>query len=316
MDLTDRHCRRFHRQLTRHARLYTEMVTARAILHGNANRLLRFDPIEHPLALQLGGNNPRLLAHAAKIGEAYGYDEINLNCGCPSDKVVGGRFGACLMDEPKLVSDIVAAIKAVVTIPVTVKCRIGIDHSDDISFLHRFVEQVATAGCQTFIIHARKAWLSGLSPKQNREVPPLRYDVVNQLKRLNPQLQLVLNGGLGTLSDCTASLTTLDGVMLGRAVYEDPWLLANVDSSLFGARDPVQLREEVIEQIRPYIAAELAAGTSLARVTRHLLGLYRGQAGGRTFRRILSTQVHRADAGIEVLDLAMAEACRVARKAA
>lgn len=305
MDWTDRHCRRFHRQLSLHARLYTEMVTTGAILHGDRQRLLGFDPTEQPVALQLGGSDPADLARAARVGADYGYDEINLNCGCPSDRVQEGRFGACLMREPQRVAEAVAAMRAVVQVPVTVKCRIGVDDSEDHEFLTAFVDTVAAAGCDTFIVHARKAWLNGLSPRDNREIPPLRYAVVQQLKRERPALRIVLNGGLRTLADARPLLETLDGVMFGRAAYENPWLLADVDPQLFGAAAPVATRDAALDALRPYIAAELSAGTPLARITRHLLGLYRNQPGGRAFRRVLSERAHRSGAGLAVLDAAL-----------
>lgn len=316
MDWTDRFCRYFHRQLSRHARLYTEMVTTSAILHGDVMRLLRFDPAEQPLALQLGGSEPGALTRAASIGEAHGYDEINLNCGCPSDRVQEGRFGACLMREPARVADAVAAMRAAVRIPVTVKCRIGVDDSEDYVFLLHFIDTVAAAGCETFIIHARKAWLSGLSPRENREIPPLRYDLVHLLKRERPQLGIVINGGMRSLDQVSTQLEQLDGVMLGRAAYEDPWLLANVDTKLFGAPAALHSREQALQAIRPYIAAELAAGTALPHISRHLLGLYRGQPGGRAFRRVISQRAHLPGAGLEVLDAALDEVRDAMRKAA
>lgn len=316
MAVTDRHCRYFIRQISHHARLYTEMVTAAAILHGDTSRLLHFDPAEQPLALQLGGSEPEALARAARIGEVYGYDEINLNCGCPSDRVQEGRFGACLMLEPACVADGVAAMRAAVRIPVTVKCRIGVDHSEDYAFLLHFIDTVAAAGCDTFIIHARKAWLSGLSPRENREIPPLRYELVQQIKRERPHLTVVINGGIRTLAHAATQLDGLDGVMLGRAAYEDPWLLAAVDPYLFDAPAPVQNREQALQSMRPYIAAELEAGTALPHISRHLLGLYRGQPGGRAFRRVLSQRAHLPGAGLEVLDAALDEVHNVMRKAA
>lgn len=305
MDWTDRHCRHFHRQFTRHARLYTEMVAASALLRGDANRLLQFHSVEHPVALQLGGNEVDAMAHAARLGESSGYDEININCGCPSDRVMEARFGACLMNEPQRVADLVATMTAAVRIPVTVKCRVGIDQNEEMDFLHQFVETVAEADCRTFIVHARNAWLSGLSPKENREIPPLRYCAVEDLKRAHPNLQIVLNGGLKTLGACQKILAQLDGVMVGRAAYEDPWMLSRVDSTLFGATDPVVTREQAIDSMRPYIASELRLGTPLAQIARHILGIYRGEPGGRAFRRTLSVDGRSPAAGLEVLDAAL-----------
>jgi tRNA-dihydrouridine synthase A len=305
MDWTDRHCRLFLRQLSRHARLYTEMVNTGAILRGNARRHLRFDPAEQPLALQLGGSDPDALARSAALGAEYGYSEVNLNCGCPSDRVQEGRFGACLMADPQGVAEAVAAMRAACGLPVTVKCRIGVDDSEDYVFLRRFVDTIAAAGCDTFLVHARKAWLSGLSPKENREVPPLRYDQVYRLKQEFPQLTIVINGGLRTLRDCERHLQHVDGVMLGREVYENPYLLAEVDADLFGETDRPPTRTEVMLRLRPYLEQELAAGTPLGRISRHLLGLYRGQPGGRAFRRHLSEQAHRRGAGWQVIADAM-----------
>ena len=306
MDWTDRHCRYFLRLLSRHTRLYTEMVNTGAILRGDAERHLRFDPAEHPLALQLGGSEPQALAEAAAAGARYGYDEINLNCGCPSDRVQEGRFGACLMAEPQRVAAAVAAMRGACALPVTVKCRIGIDDSEDYVFLRAFVETVAAAGCDTFVVHARKAWLSGLSPKENREVPPLRYEQVYRLKQELPQLSIAINGGIRTLEDCETHLRHVDGVMLGREVYENPWLLAQVDSRLFGEREAVPGRAETLLRMRPYVDAELAAGTPLGQITRHILGLFRNQPGGRAFRRHLSEQAHRKGAGWAVIEDALA----------
>lgn len=305
LDWTTRHCRYFHRQLSRHARLYTEMLTTGAILHGDAERFLRFDGAEHPVALQLGGSDPDALGRCAAIGERYGYDEVNLNCGCPSDRVQNGQFGACLMREPQRVADCVRAMRRATGLPVTVKSRIGVDDSEEYEFLRRFVSAVADAGCDTFIVHARKAWLQGLSPKENREVPPLRYEVVYRLKHEFPELRIVLNGGLKTLEDCETHLRVLDGVMLGREPYENPWMLAQVDSRLFGQPEPVSRRGEVVAAMRAYAEQQLAAGVPLSAITRHMLGLYRGQAGGRAFRRSLSESVARK-AGTEALDEALA----------
>lgn len=308
MDWTDRHCRHFHRQLTRNARLYTEMVSAQALMHGDVSQLLRFHIQEHPVALQIGGWEAGTMTHAARVGEDYGYDEININCGCPSSRVTEARFGACLMNEPRQVADLVTAMKGAVQIPITVKCRVGLDHDEEEDCLHRFVETVASAGCQTFIVHARNAWLSGLSPKENREIPPLRYNAVTKLKRAYPGLQIVLNGGIKSLSACQKVLSELDGVMIGRAAYEDPWLLSRVDSILFKQKDPVRTREEAINSMYAYIASELAADTPLAHIVRPLLGIYRGEPGGRAFRRILSTDGRAPKAGLEALEAAVREA--------
>lgn len=301
MDWTDKYCRALHRILTRHARLYTEMITVPAILRGDREYLLGFDPAEEPVALQLGGSEPADLARAARIGEDFGYDEINLNCCCPSDRVQKGRFGACLMREPQLVAEAVAAMRAAVSVPVTVKCRLGIDDSAEYDFLHEFVATVATAGCEVFMIHARKAWLKGLSPRENREIPPLRHALVHQLKREFPELTIVVNGGLQTLDDAEHQLRHADGVMLGRAAYENPWLLAAVDERLFGAATAIRTREEVLERLRRYASEQTARGVPLAGMTRHWLGLYRNQPGGRTFRRRLSEGARQPGAGVELL---------------
>ena len=304
MDWTDRHCRYFHRLLAPDARLYTEMVVAQAAIHGDRQRLLGFDRAEHPVALQLGGSDPTLLAQAARIGVDFGYDEINLNCGCPSDRVQSGRFGACLMLEPSLVGDCIAAMRAVVptSVPVTVKCRLGVDDHDDEAFFRRFIDVVASAGCSVFIVHARKAWLHGLSPKENREVPALDYGRVQRLKADRPELTVVLNGGLREWADLESALTTLDGVMLGRAAYHEPYLLALWQQRLFGG-PPMPARAAILERMRPYIAAHLAAGGEVRHVGRHLLGLYQGEPGARSFRRTLSEA--RPGASLETLDRAL-----------
>lgn len=307
MDWTDRHCRHFLRQISRHTLLYTEMVTSGAILHGPRERLLAFDPAEHPVALQLGGCDPAELAECARIGAAYGYDEINLNCGCPSDRVQSGRFGACLMAEPALVAECVAAMRAAVNIPVTVKTRIGIDEFDSYEFLHAFVGQVAAAGCNIFIIHSRKAWLRGLSPRENREVPPLRYDVPARLKADFPQLQIVLNGGVKTLDDMQTHLRTFDGVMIGREAYSNPYLLAEVDRRFYNAPDVVPSREEILARQLPYLEMQLQAGVPLARMTRHMLGLFQGEPGARRWRRYLSEHASAKTASLEVLRQALRE---------
>jgi tRNA-dihydrouridine synthase A len=291
--------------LSTRARLYTEMVTVPAILYGNREQLLAFDPSEHPVALQLGGSDPAGLAEAARIGEARGYDEINLNVGCPSDRVQVGSFGACLMAEPDLVAACVAAMRAVVRVPVTVKCRIGIDDQDSEADLDRFIDTVATAGCDTFIVHARKAWLKGLSPKENREVPPLDYGRVARLKGRRPELTIVLNGGIVSVDDAERHLKTFDGVMLGRAAYQTPYILAEVDRRLFGGNGPVRERAEVLDQLIPYIDRHVAAGGRANNVLRHILGLYQGQPRARAFRRLLSEQGPRITSGGDLVRAAL-----------
>ena len=307
MDWTDRHCRAFHRCLSQHALLYTEMVTTGALIHGDAARYLRFGDAEHPVAIQLGGSDPADLATCARMAEAEGYDEVNLNVGCPSDRVQRGMIGAVLMGHPQLVADCFTAMQAAVNIPVTVKCRIGIDRQDAYEPFAEFIEAVASAGCKTFIVHARKAWLDGLSPKENREVPPLRYEFVRRIKAEQPQLTISLNGGLTSLDLCEQELAHVDGVMLGRAAYQQPYLLAEVDQRLFGSDAPIPSREEVLERFRPHLARELAAGTPLKAMTRHILGLYHAQPGGRNFRRLLSEGAVKPDAGLDVLDAAVAQ---------
>jgi tRNA-dihydrouridine synthase A len=306
MDWTDRHCRFFHRLLSARALLYTEMVTAAAILHGDRDRLLGFSAEEHPVALQLGGSDPARLHEAAAIGEQFGYDEINLNVGCPSDRVQEGRFGACLMGEPALVADCVAAMRNSVRLPVTVKCRIGIDDQDSEADLERFVAAVAGAGCRTFIVHARKAWLQGLSPKENREVPPLDYGRVYRLKAAHPEIEIVINGGIASLDEAEAHLQKVDGVALGRAAYQNPYLLAEADRKLFGDTGTPPTRRAVLERLIPYVARHIAAGGRLNNVVRHILGLYHGRPRARAFRRHLSEQAPREGAGVEVLIEAMA----------
>jgi tRNA-dihydrouridine synthase A len=313
MDWSDRHCRFFHRILTRHALLFTEMVTAEAILHGKRDLLLGFSPEEHPVALQLGGSDPDKLAKAARIGADRGYDEINLNVGCPSDRVQEGRFGACLMAEPRLVADCVAAMRAAVGIPVTVKCRIGIDEQDSEHDFQIFIDTVSAAGCSTSIVHARKAWLKGLSPKENRDIPPLDYARVHRLKASRPDLTIVLNGGLGSLEEALAHQGPLDGVMLGRAAYQTPWLLADVDQRVFGAAPSGLTRHTALEAMFPYIKAHLARGGRLNNIVRHVLGLFHGEPGARTFRRILSVDAVKDGAGIEVVQRALAAVDQVAR---
>ncbi|MGH8442883.1 MAG: tRNA dihydrouridine(20/20a) synthase DusA [Nevskiaceae bacterium] len=307
MDWTDRHDRYFLRLITRRARLYTEMITTGALIHGDRGRFLRFDPSEQPVALQLGGSDPDALARCAEFGAQAGYGEINLNCGCPSDRVQEAQFGACLMKSPDQVAAGVAAMRTAVGVPVTVKCRIGVDDSEEYGFLRAFVEAVAAAGCGTFIVHARKAWLSGLSPKENREIPPLRYETVYRLKQDYPRLQIVINGGIRTLEGCDEHLRNVDGVMLGREAYENPWLMADADVRLFSDAPAHGDRAQVLRRMLPYVTRELAEGTPLAHITRHVLGLYRGQPGGRAFRRVISQQAHRPGAGVEVLEAALAQ---------
>jgi tRNA-dihydrouridine synthase A len=290
MDWTDRHCRYFHRLLARHAWLYTEMITTGALLHGDAARHLAFDPAEQPVAVQLGGSEADALATCARLAERWGYAEINLNCGCPSERVQRGAFGACLMAEPDLVADCVKAMQDAASIPVTVKHRIGLDRNEDYGFVRGFVETLARAGCCTFFVHARNAWLKGLSPKENREVPPLRYEVAHRLKRDFPELEVVVNGGISTLADVDRELDHVDGVMLGRAAYHNPWLLAAVDARSFGASARPRTRTEVVDAMVPYAERHVAAGGSLRQVTRHMLGLFHGQPGARTWRRALSDQ--------------------------
>ncbi len=306
MEWSDRHCRYFWRLLSEQALLYTEMVTTGAVLHGDRARFLDFDACEHPLALQLGGSDPTALAACAKLAEQWGYDEVNLNCGCPSDRVQNNLIGACLMAHAPLVADCIKAMQDACSIPVTIKHRIGIDELDSYEAMAAFVETVAATGCTTFIVHARKAWLSGLSPKENREIPPLRYDEVYRLKRDFPQLTVVINGGITDLDSCEPHLRQLDGVMLGRSAYHNPWLLAEVDQRLFNAESSELTRDEIVEQLIPYIERHIAAGGTLHHVTRHILGLYHDQPGSRAFRRHLSTAGVRRGAGVETLREAVA----------
>ena len=303
MDWTDRHCRFFHRLLSAHALLYTEMVTTGAILHGPRDRLLAFDPAEHPVALQLGGSEPDDLATAARIGADAGYDEINLNCGCPSERVQKGAFGACLMQEPALVADCVTAMRGAVDIPVTVKCRLGVDDDDEEQRLFQFVEQVSAAGCKTFIVHARKAWLKGLSPKANRDIPPLNYPLVAKLKRERPDLTIILNGGLASVAASSEAVTDfgLDGAMLGRAAYQNPWDLAEADPIFFEADQRFDDPHAVIEALLPYIEGELSKGERLHAIARHILGLFQGRPGARAYRRHISENSPREGAGPEVI---------------
>ena len=306
MDWTDRNCRFFHRQLSQHTLLYTEMLTTGAVIHGDRERLLGFSPAEHPVALQLGGSEPELLAQAARIGEEWGYDEINLNCGCPSDRVQSGRFGACLMAEPELVARLVGAMREAVKIPVTVKSRLAIDEMEEWPTIERFVKQVSAAGCQRFIVHARKAWLQGLSPKENRDVPPLRYELVHRLKAEFPHLDISLNGGVKTLDAAAEHLRHVDGVMIGRAAYENPYILADADRRFFGSTEAPRERHAVVEAMLPYMEERLKQGAPLSAITRHMLGLFQGLPGARAWRRYLSENVHKPGAGPEVVSAALA----------
>jgi tRNA-dihydrouridine synthase A len=305
MDWTDRHCRMLHRTLTRRALLYTEMLTTGAILHGDRARLLAFSPAEHPVALQLGGSDPAELVQAARIGADAGYDEINLNVGCPSDRVQSGRFGACLMAEPQLVADCMAAVAQAVRVPATVKCRIGVDDQDPEHSLFDLVDRCAAGGVRRFAVHARKAWLKGLSPKQNRDVPPLDYPLVWRLKRERPDLTIIINVGIGSLAEARAHLEHVDGVMLGRAAYHSPGILGAVDAEIFGEGEGVD-GFEAVARYRDYMADELARGTHLAAMTRHMLGFFHGASGARTWRRVLTVEGVRPGAGLEVLDRALA----------
>ncbi len=319
MDWTDRHCRVFHRLLTRRAALFTEMVTAPAVIHGDRQRLIGFSALEHPVVLQLGGSDPAQLAEAARIAEGFGYDRIDLNCGCPSDRVQSGRFGACLMAEPDLVARCVSAMKRAVSLPVSVKCRIGIDDADPRAMLPAFVDEVVAAGIDSLTVHARKAWLQGLSPKENRSVPPLDHDIVFDVKRAHPDLHIAINGGIDSLDAAEALLAPradgarLDGVMLGRAAYETPALLAAVDRRIFGeaVEDPDPF--EVVAAIEPYCAEAIAGGAKLSHVTRHMLGLFNGRPGARTWRRILTVGAIEPGAGLEVLRAALAAVRRPPR---
>ncbi len=306
MDWTDRHCRSFHRVFTRRARLYTEMLTAGAVQHGDRARLLDFDPAEHPVALQLGGSDPQALAAAARVGTDWGYDEINLNIGCPSDRVQSGRFGACLMLEPDLVAACVGSMNVAARAPVTVKCRLGVDDQDPEQSLFSLVDRCAAEGVTVFIVHARKAWLKGLSPKENRDIPPLDYGLVRRLKRERPSLTIVLNGGLNTLDSAVAETAGLDGVMFGRAAYHDPGLLGAVDGRFYDPEAPEVSPSEAVERYRPYVQAELERGTRLPAMTRHMLGLFQGLPGARAWRRTLTVESLAPGAGVEVIDRAMA----------
>lgn len=307
MDWSDRHCRYFWRLLTRRARLYTEMVTTGALLHGDRDRLLAFNDEEHPVALQLGGSEPAALARCARLAAAAGYDEVNLNCGCPSDRVRNGAFGACLMARPTLVAEGVRAMRDACDLPVTVKHRIGIDHMESYGEFRDFVGTVADGGCEVFLVHARKAWLQGLSPKENREVPPLNHAWVYRLKDEFPALTIVLNGGLDSLEACARPLERLDGVMLGRTAYQNPWLLSAVDPLLFGEPAPAAAPEQLIIALLPYVERQLARGAQLNHMTRHVLGLFSGRPGARRFRRHLSENAHRPGADLRVLEDALAQ---------
>jgi tRNA-dihydrouridine synthase A len=306
MEWTDQHCRFFHRLLTRHALIYTEMVTTGAVLRGDRARLLGFDPAEHPVALQLGGCDPAALARSARIGEDFGYDEINLNVGCPSDRVQEGRFGACLMAEPAVVADCVAAMKSAVKIPVTVKCRVGIDEQDPEESLFAFTDAVKAAGVDALIVHARKAWLKGLSPRENRDVPPLDYALVHRLKAAHPDLEIILNGGIATLEQAQTVLGELDGVMMGRAAYQEPWRLLDVDPRIFGTPAQFTSSKEAALALIPYIERELSKGVRIHAITRHVLGLFRAVPGARAFRRHLATEAVKPNAGAAVVADALA----------
>lgn len=301
MDWTDRQCRNVHRMLTRHALLYTEMVTTGAIIHGNRDQHLAFDEIQHPVALQLGGSDPAALAECARIAEGYGYDEINLNVGCPSDRVQSGRFGACLMAEPDLVARCVEQMQKATAIPVTVKCRIGIDDQDDYADLQKFVSTVAATGVTTFIVHARKAWLDGLSPKENRDIPPLNYERVHLLKQEFPQLTIVINGGLLNLEQCAEQLQHVDGVMLGRAAYHSPLLLRDVDRIIFNDPHPIPTDAELIGQVCDYIEQQMTQGAKLTYISRHIIGLFQNRPGARQWRRYISEHAHLPGAGTDII---------------
>ncbi len=305
MDWTDTHCRNFHRLLAPHARLYTEMVHANAVIHGDRTKLLALDASQHPVALQLGGSEPALLAQAARIGADHGFDEINLNCGCPSDRVQAGRFGACLMREPMLVADCVSAmIHAAPSTPVTVKCRLGVDDDHEWAHFLAFIDTIASAGCGMFVIHARNAWLKGLSPKENREVPPLRYDWAYRLKRERPQLQVIVNGGIADFTEAGTHLDHADGAMLGRAAYHDPYLLHRLDVAWFGG--DTRSRGDLLRSWQAYVESQLERGASLKHMTRHILGLFHGERGGRAFRQILSEGAHRPGADWSLIEQALA----------
>jgi tRNA-dihydrouridine synthase A len=307
MEWTDRHCRVFHRLLSRRARLYTEMVTANAILHGPRERLIGFDPREQPVAIQLGGSDPAALAEAAKVAQDFGYVEINLNVGCPSDRVKSGAFGACLMREPDLVADAVTAMKRAVQVPVTVKCRLGVDDQDPREALFTLAEKVIAAGADALIVHARMAWLKGLSPRENREIPPLDYSLVHALKREYARVPIIINGGIASLEDARAQLDHVDGVMMGRAAYQGPEILLGVDPILFGERARFAEARAALEAYLPYVNSQLERGVPLGAMTRHLLGLFAGQPGARAFRRGLATEAVKPGANLDVIARALAE---------
>lgn len=304
MNHTDRHFRYFLRLLSKHVMLYTEMVTTGALLHGDANNLLKYNPQEHPLAIQLGGNDPGDLAQCARMAADAGYDEVNLNIGCPSDRVQSGEFGACLMANPQLVAECVTAMQASVSIPVTVKCRIGIDRQDSYEELQTFIALLAGSGCRTFIIHARKAWLQGLSPRQNRDVPPLQYDTVHRVKQEYPQLEIIINGGFTTIDQIRQQLQQVDGVMIGRVVCNNPYILTEIEKEIFYNAHTVT-RCEALRAYATYVAGELTAGTPLSRTTRNILGMFHGQPGAKEYRRYLSEHIYRKDSGVEVIETAM-----------
>ena len=307
MDWTDRHCRYFMRLISQHAVLYTEMVTSGAIIYGDTHHHLRMDPFEHPVALQLGGSDPKDLAKACQMASDYDYAEINLNCGCPSDRVQNGMFGAVMMKNAQITADCVAAMQDVVDLPITVKHRIGVDDFDSYDFLCEFVDTVAKSGCDTFLVHARKAWLKGLSPKQNREIPELNYERVYQLKKDFPQLEIIINGGITTIEQCSEHLQHIDGVMIGREAYTNPYLLASVDRSIYGSEKAPKSREKIAEELLEYVDNELSKGTRLSAMTRHILGLFHGMPGARQYRRHISENAHKPAAGIEVLTTALAK---------
>lgn len=306
MDWSDHHCRYFWRLLTRNALLYTEMVTTGALIHGDRERFLHYNELEHPVALQLGGSEPADLARCARWAQDWGYDEVNLNCGCPSDRVQSGAFGACLMAQPQLVAECVSAMREACELPVTVKHRIGIDAMESYQQMRHFVETVAAGGCDVFIVHARKAWLKGLSPKENREIPPLNYPWVYRLKKELPHLTIVINGGISSLAQCQQHLAHVDGVMIGREAYQNPWMLAQADQQLYGAENPASSRDAVMQAFLPYVRDRLAEGTALNHMTRHILGLYQGVPGARKFRRHLSENAYKKGAGLAVLEDAIA----------
>ncbi len=301
IDWTDRHCRYFFRLFSKRVLLYTEMITTGALIHGDAERWLEYDPLEHPIAIQLGGSNPAELAKCAQLASDYNYDEINLNVGCPSDRVQSGRFGACLMAEPELVAECVSAMSNAVNIPVTVKTRIGIDNKDSYEELHYFIKNVAKAGCQSFIIHARKAWLKGLSPKENREIPPLRYDIVYQLKRDFPHLNIIINGGITSLEQAQQQLKYTDGVMIGRAAYQTPFILSKIDQLFYGDNEIKISQHEVLLKYIDYIEKQLTCGIKLKHMTRHILGLFNGLPSAKRWRRYLSENMHKPDVDSKVI---------------